>query len=224
MEVTARIEVAFPLGRLAIALVGDQGHGELADVLMARFVKKCFWITGYYPPRSLVCLLLLDNDNTDLLVQAESPEAHLKLLGYLPPSQQEPLMNYAARMAGLMSLYISILSVAPLSPAVPPQFRPSAAWKLLIALFQPPLVALEPTPQLIESICSVLGVRLQQLYGQQFTKLWMCLKTQGLDQGKAGFNPKDTGWAKASCAKLSLLLEEWQKKGIAEAPGSKVDP
>lgn len=157
-------------------------------------------------------------------IQAESPEAHLKLLGYLPPSQQEQLMTYSARMAGLTSLYMSILSVAPLTAAVPVQFRPSAAWKLLIRLFQPPLVSLEPTPQLIEAILSVLGVRLSQLYGCQFNKLWCCLKVQGLDQNKAGFNPKSIGWVKATLAKLTLLLEEWQTKGISEAPGWKVDP
>jgi len=133
-------------------------------------------------------------------------------------------MAYAARMTGILSLYLSIIYVAPLDPNVPPQFRPAAAWKLLIHLFTIPLVSLEPTPQLIEAVLSVCGSKLQSLYGAQWRKLWVCLREEGLVQGKAGFNPKETGWAKASVAKLGLLLDDWAAQGIKEAEGSRVDP
>ena len=52
-EVTAKLAAAFPLGRVAISLI-LRGHTELGDVLMGRLVKKCFWVTGWYPKR-LVC-------------------------------------------------------------------------------------------------------------------------------------------------------------------------
>lgn len=57
---TAKLATAYPLGRVVIGLIA-RGHTELGDVLMARLVKKCFWITGYFPPRRPVrpnCLSL----------------------------------------------------------------------------------------------------------------------------------------------------------------------
>lgn len=49
-EVTAKLGTAYPLGRVVVGLIG-RGHVELGEVLMARLVKKCFWITGYWPPK-----------------------------------------------------------------------------------------------------------------------------------------------------------------------------
>lgn len=55
-EVTAKLSTAYPLGRVVIGLLA-RGHTELGEVLMARFVKKCFWITGWWPPKRPVRLI-----------------------------------------------------------------------------------------------------------------------------------------------------------------------
>lgn len=52
-EVTAKLGTAYPLGRVVIALL-TRGHTELGDVLMARLVKKCFWLTGHWPAKQAV--------------------------------------------------------------------------------------------------------------------------------------------------------------------------
>lgn len=52
-EVTAKLSTAYPLARVVVGLL-LRGHTELGEVLMARLVKKCFWITGWWPPRQPV--------------------------------------------------------------------------------------------------------------------------------------------------------------------------
>lgn len=52
-EVTAKIGTAYPLGRVVVGLMA-RGHTELGEVLMARLVKKCFWITGWWPAKQPV--------------------------------------------------------------------------------------------------------------------------------------------------------------------------
>ena len=49
-EVTAKLSTAYPLGRVVIGLL-LRGHTELGEVLMARLVKKCFWLTGWWLPK-----------------------------------------------------------------------------------------------------------------------------------------------------------------------------
>lgn len=52
-EVTAKLGTAYPLGRVVVGLL-LRGHVKLGSVLMARLVKKCFWITGYWPSKQPV--------------------------------------------------------------------------------------------------------------------------------------------------------------------------
>jgi nucleoporin GLE1 len=204
-EVTARLEVAFPLARLVHALISQHNHAQLGDVLMARLVKKCFWITGAYPPRS----------------RFPDDAAHQKALGHNVQSS-ESLMAYAQRMTGIMSLYTAICALS--NPSSPAHFHPSALWTLLVSLFSLPLSSLEPVPQIIETILFIAGKTLLQAYGKQWAKLWQCLLEQGIRAKKAEFNQKDAAWVRASIVKLTLLLEDWKTKGIQEVPGSQPEP
>lgn len=52
-EVTAKLGTAYPLARVVVGLL-LRGHTELGDVLMARLVKKCFWVTGHFPRKQPV--------------------------------------------------------------------------------------------------------------------------------------------------------------------------
>jgi nucleoporin GLE1 len=207
-EVTARLEGAFPLARLVLALLFQHSHAKLADVLMARIVKKCFWVTGFYPPTSL-----FNNDES----------AQKKALGHNVNST-EPLMGYAQRMTGIMSLCSAICALASSNPATPPCFQPSALWTLLVSLSALPLAALEPVPQLLETILYIAGKPLLRAFGKQWAKLWLCLLEQGLQGKQAAFNNKDVPWVRSSVVKLTLLLEDWKTKGIQDVPGSLPEP
>ncbi|GJN93082.1 hypothetical protein Rhopal_006127-T1 [Rhodotorula paludigena] len=214
-EVTAKLGTAYPLGRVVVGLLA-RGHTELGDVLMARLVKKCFWLTGHWPQKQ----------------PGQTDEAHQKTLGHAPPTSSETLVQYAERMSGLVALYAAILQTSPLDPPqgpcppsalanIPPHFRPAAGWRWLVLVLRAPLVALEPTPLLLVTFFEIAGEALVEVYGRQFAKFLEVLLREGVREGKAGFSDK----AKSSTVRLLLWLEEWEKTGRVEcASGRQVDP
>ncbi|GAA5939145.1 uncharacterized protein JCM15063_004440 [Sporobolomyces koalae] len=222
-EVTAKLGTAFPLGRVIIGLL-LRGHTELGNVLMARLVKKCFWITGYWPSKQ----------------PGQSEESYQKTLGHANPNVGESNVQYAERMAGLVVLYGSILQCSPLEPPqalapstssspgtplshVPTWFRPSAGWRWLVLILRPPLVSLEPVPLLVTQFLQIAGPTLVETYGRQFNKFLEVLLREGLRDKKAGFNEKKS---KASIVRLELWLEEWEQSGqtrVEPVPGKDCD-
>ncbi|GAA5883072.1 hypothetical protein JCM16303_006075, partial [Sporobolomyces ruberrimus] len=209
-EVTAKLGTAYPLGRVVVGLL-LRGHTELGDVLMARLVKKCFWITGYWPSKQ----------------PGQTEESYQKTLGYSPPSSGESPVQYSERMSGLVALYASIIQSSPLerpqalpssssSPSpttlslVPAHFRPSAGWRWLVLIIRPPLVSLEPVPLLLTQFLQISGPTLLAMYGKQFSKFLEVLLREGLRDKKAGFDEKK---AKGSIVRLELWLEEWEQSG-----------
>ncbi|KDE06516.1 hypothetical protein MVLG_03167 [Microbotryum lychnidis-dioicae p1A1 Lamole] len=205
-EVTARISTAYPLARVVIGLI-VRGHQELGEVLMARLVKKCFWITGWWPPKQ----------------PGQTEEAHQKYLGHAPPSAGESLIQYASRMSGLIALYAAITQTSPLEAPqgpcpheqvahVPPHFRLAAGWRWIVLILRVPLVGLQPTPQVLGSFLEIAGERLLEVYGKQFAKILEVLLREGIREGKAGFSDKSV----SSTVRLTLWLEEWEKKGKVE--------
>lgn len=52
-EVAVKQDTAFPLSRVVRWLI-DGGHEKLAEVLMARLVKKCPWVLAFCPERKAV--------------------------------------------------------------------------------------------------------------------------------------------------------------------------
>ncbi|GAA5969289.1 hypothetical protein JCM3765_002314 [Sporobolomyces pararoseus] len=208
-EVTAKLGTAYPLGRVVIGLL-LRGHTELGEVLMARLVKKCFWITGYWPSKQ----------------PGQSEESYQKTLGHASPTTGESMVQYAERMAGLVSLYSSIIQSSPLEPPqalpsssketlarVPAWFRPNAGWRWLILILRPPLVSLEPTPLLLTQFLQISGPTLLKVFGKQFNKFLEVLLREGLREKKAGFNEQKS---KASIVRLELWLEDWEKSGGRE--------
>ncbi|SCZ97525.1 BZ3500_MvSof-1268-A1-R1_Chr4-3g07230 [Microbotryum saponariae] len=205
-EVTARISTAYPLARVVIGLI-VRSHEELGEVLMARLVKKCFWITGWWPPKQ----------------PGQTEEAHQKSLGHAPPSAGESLIQYASRMSGLIALYAAITQTSPLEAPqgpcpreqvahVPPHFRLAAGWRWIVLILRVPLVGLQPTPQLLGSFLEIAGERLLEVYGRQFAKVLEVVLREGIREGKAGFSDKSV----SSTVRLTLWLEEWEKKGKVE--------
>lgn len=214
-EVTAKSSTAYPLGRVVIGLI-VRGHKDLGDVLMARLVKKCFWITGWWPKKS----------------PAQTEEAHQKSLGHAPPSTNESLIQYASRMSGLIALYASIIQTSPVEPPqgpcpsdhlnhVPRHFRLSAGWRWLVLILRTPLVGLQPTPQLLVSFLEIAGESLLQVYGKQFGKVLDVILREGIREGKAGFSEKSV----SSTVRLTLWLEEWEnKRKVESTQGRRPDP
>ncbi|SCV69391.1 BQ2448_2411 [Microbotryum intermedium] len=214
-EVTARISTAYPLGRVVIGLI-VRGHQDLGEVLMARLVKKCFWITGWWPPKQ----------------PGQTEEAHQKSLGHAPPSTGESLIQYASRMSGVIALYAAITQTSPLEAPqgpcsrdhlshVPPHFRLSAGWRWIVLILRVPLVGLQPTPQLLGSFFEIAGERLLEVYGRQFAKVLEVVLKEGIREGKAGFNDKSV----SSTVRLTLWLEEWEKNGkVEQTQGRRPDP
>lgn len=164
--------------------------------------------------------------------QGQTDEEHQKSLGHAPPSQAESLTQYSTRMSGLVALYSAILQTSPLLapqgplPAnalanIPSHFRPSAAWPFLTHLLLPPLAALEPTPLLLITLLEISSRNLAAIYGRQWQKFLECVLREGLRERKAGFSDK----SRSSTVRLELWLEEWEKRGVMEAPdGYEVAP
>ncbi|KAK4702959.1 nucleoporin GLE1, partial [Phenoliferia sp. Uapishka_3] len=214
-EITAKLGTAYPLGRVVIGLLA-RGHTELGDVLMARLVKKCFWITGWWPPKRA----------------DQTAEEHEKTLGHAPRDQNEAISAYALRMSGLVALYASILQTSPLLPPqgpcplnalsnIPPHFRPSAGWRWLVLILRPPLVTLEPTPLLLVTFLEIAGETMGEVYGRQWWKFLEVMLREGVREGKAGFAEK----AKSGTMRVLLWLEEWEKTGrVEKTPGKDLDP
>ncbi|GAA6023462.1 hypothetical protein JCM11491_000584 [Sporobolomyces phaffii] len=207
-EVTAKLGTAYPLGRVVVGLL-LRGHTEFGDVLMARLVKKCFWITGYWPSKQ----------------PGQTEESYRKTLGYASAASPESSVQYGERMAGLVALYAAILDASPLAPPqsvpsvssastsretlarVPAWFRPSAGWRFLVLVLRQPLASLEPVPLVVLQFVAVAHATLAQTYGRQFEKLLAVVLREGIREDKAGF---DKTKARASIVRLELWLEEWE--------------
>ena len=207
-ELISRNAAGFPLGRVVVGLL-LRGHAELGEVLYARLVKKCFWLTAWFPRRT-----------------PEMDEAaHRKLLGYASPTSGETTAQYGDRMAGIVALWAAIVQTSPLeapqseNPSdksvlarVPPVLRPANGWTWLVRMFSPPLVGLEPTPRLLDTFITLAGPAMLETYPTQFPKLVVALLDHGINE--AGFAAK----AKPAVVRLSITLEGWRDHGREYQP------
>lgn len=219
-ECTVRSGTAYPMGRVVIGLL-LRGHDQLGEVLMARIVKKCFWVTGYWPAKDPVRISSFVGE-ADITGQSHSQADHLKKLGHAPPSASETLSQYSTRMSGLLALYAAILQTSPLEAPqavpsanvemVPAHFRPAAGWRLLVLLLRPPLITLEPTPLLLITFLEIAAPSLLELYGRQFQKVLRSLLTDGVRGGRAEMAEKSKG----ARVRLEIWLEDWEKSGAVE--------
>jgi len=219
-EVAAKVNTAFPLARVVVWLILS-GHVELGDVLMARLVKKCCYVVGYWPSKS-----------------AEQSDAeYRKQLGR--PSAEETTQIYNSRMGGIFALYCAILQTVPTAPPTPsgqdaplkvelmsPHFRTDRLWTWQARALTKPMNDHPLTPTLFAALLEVAGRRVQAYYGKQMVKVWRLLLNEGIRNRQAGFVSKyigpgvdptaEDGGAKAASARLLLLLEEWEKTGVAQ--------
>lgn len=199
-EVTAKLGTAYPLARVTIGLI-LRGHDAFADVLMARLVKKCWWIVAHRPGKP----------------EGQSMDDYAKVLGQ---KAGETPQQYITRATGLVALYAAVAQVSPLeqpqvgqvAPAtaaekVPGHLRPGALWTMLAALTKPPVSGLAQTPAVIHTVLLVAGRTMARTYGRQWTKLCGVLWTEGVRNSKLGTDDE-----RSARARLGIWLEDWEKK------------
>ncbi|KAE8215833.1 hypothetical protein CF327_g958 [Tilletia walkeri] len=229
-EVGARVSTAFPLARVVVWLILS-GHEELGEVLMARLVKKCCYVVAFWPQKE----------------QTQTDAEYRKQLGR--PSGDETTHSFNSRMSGIFALYCAILQTIPTAPptptgstgslnleSMPPCFRSDLLWTWQARAMTKPMTDHPLTPTLLATLFEVAGRRAQAYYGKQMSKLWRLLLVEGIRNRKAGYVHKyvgpgadpgaEDGGAKAASARLQLLLEEWEKTGVAKAnpAADRMDP
>ncbi|CAD6886429.1 unnamed protein product [Tilletia controversa] len=223
-EVAARSSTAFPLARVVVWLIFS-GHEELGEVLMARLVKKCCYVVAYWPQKG----------------KTQSDGEYRKQLGR--PRPDETTHTFNSRMSGIFALYCAILQTLPTPPptqtggslnleTMPACFRSNMLWTWQARAMTRPMTDHPLTPTLLATCFEVAGRRAQGYYGKQMSKLWRLLLVEGLRERKAGYVHRyleagaEDGGALAASSRLQLLLEEWEKTGVAKADpaADRMDP
>lgn len=205
---TAKLSTVYPLARVVVGLI-LVGYPELGDVMMARMVKKCFFVVAYRP----------------LPAAGQSQEEYRKQLGYQPSSaQEETSIQHANRMAGIIALFAAICQTNPYDVVpslrgrvtseqvnrIPPQLRLDSCWTWFSYILKLPIVQLNPTPKLISTFVEVAGERLHEVYGHQWLKLVAVLLLEGIRQEKASFKWEE---CRPTIVQLEAILEDVEKTG-----------
>ncbi|KAH9822163.1 GLE1-like protein-domain-containing protein [Melampsora americana] len=210
-EVTAKQSTVYPLARVVIGLILI-GYPELGQVMMARMIKKCYFISAYRPLKS-----------TD-----ESEEAYKKRLGYvINSSTDETLVQYGNRMSGIFSLYCAICQVD-LNDIVPSlknqtklenlakvndSFKLYSLWTLFVNLIKSDITSSLIIPKLISTLIEVIHQRMLEVYGTQWLKLLKVLYLDGIKNQKGKFSWNEVG-IKPSLIQLESILEDLLERGI----------
>lgn len=199
--------VTYALAQLFIGLLLAD-HSDLADIFMARLVKRCPYVLPYYPLRGQLSI-----------------EEHNKLIGR---KASEQTVNYNQRMTGIISLYAAICQTSPQAvPHILPQptiqhipayFKPEGAWKWLASIVRPPLPLLDVTPQLLYNFLRMASERLYQVYNKQFIKLLQALATQGIDEKKIRWNDGVMG----DLSMVRNMLSDWMQSGQIVGAGGRI--
>ncbi|KAI8445244.1 GLE1-like protein-domain-containing protein [Phakopsora pachyrhizi] len=215
-EVTAKLNTVYPLGRVVVGLI-LLGYPELGDVLMARLVKKCYFVSCYKP----------------LMGVGQSDEDYKKQLGFQISASRrdETIVEYSSRMAGLAALYASIIQTDPFDivPSlrtsnmerdklykIPAQFRLDVCWTWISSMMKEPIVSVVTTIEVLINFLSVVGDRMCEVYGKQFYKLIRLILEEGIRKQKVGFqfdtSTKTGIGSRPSIVKLESILEEFLVK------------
>lgn len=215
-EVTAKLSTVYPLARLVVGLI-LVGYPELGEILMARLVKKCYFVAAYRP----------------MATEGMDEGEYRKLLGYKPEnsSQEETKIQYNNRMAGIVALFAAIKQtdlndVVPSLKGttdpkrfqrIPSELRLDSSWNWISTMLKPPMIGLTPSPRVITSFLEVSAGRLFEVYGIQFIKLLKSILHHGIERAEAHPTAKfswDDPDCKPSIFQLQGLLEDFLNKDI----------
>ncbi len=154
---------------------------------------------------------------------------YMKSVGHKELSPPETDLQYASRMAGILTLYFAICSVSfvtilptvPSPPATPTElenlipspFRISACWSWLAGILRPTLSGLRPIPDFVRVALETMGGKLVEAYGvRQVGKIVAAIWQEGLGVGgdEHGTMSKENVAGKAS---LRLFLQSFVDTG-----------
>lgn len=213
-EVAAKQDTAYPLARLVLGLLVLE-HSMLADVLMARLVKKCPWVLGYVPARG----------------KDEETRAFRKRLGFRVDEDESAHM-YTTRMGGICALYFACLQTslasvaqalprvgavepAVLAARVPRCMRPERMWVWQARCTTPPITQQALLPSLWCVFLEIAGTASRARYASQARKLWDMLLAEGVQRARLGpaEQDADSDTVRSALVRLRLLLETQQQTG-----------
>ena len=194
--------VTYALAQVVIALLCSD-HEELAEILMARLVKRCPYVLPFHPSRGSL-----------------TTEEFGKLVGR---KVLEPSISYNQRMSGIVSLYAAIVQTSPstvpnllsrpmTSQHIPPYFRPEGGWKWYAVILRPPLPLLDLTPLLLYHFLRITGERFHSLYGHQYIKVVQAIVTQGTNGDVVKWNKDVQG----DLSKVKILAGGWLENGVVK--------
>lgn len=159
-EVSAHKSQARPLARVCISLIST--YPELGDIFWARLCARAgCWAAGVEP-------VLLEDETSDQLSDKEKQ----KRWGSLPEEGSEEKMM---RIAGIMRLYFSILSLSmepTASQPMPVPFRPARLWMYLSQLLNNSTMLEKPVAaEIIYVALDEGGNHATKVWGGQFIKM-----------------------------------------------------
>ncbi|KAG0298258.1 Nuclear pore complex nucleoporin component [Linnemannia gamsii] len=195
-EALVKSAPTFPVAHVAVLLFTT--HAKFLDVLMARFAKKCPYVTPMYIPKA----------------NGDSAEQFLTKLGYKKKeSGFESEAQYDSRQAAIFTLYCAILQTKP--PVGTNVHGIDNGWRWMARILNMPPRPI--TPALIQVFLEVCGNEFMRTYRNQATKTLQLLMHK--------FIPLIPPTGVAGTVRLKTLLEAFLKTGnIPVADGQQYDP
>ncbi|KAF9131756.1 hypothetical protein BGW39_001358 [Mortierella sp. 14UC] len=194
-ECLVRSAPAFPLAHVAVLLFTS--HAQFLEVLMARFAKKCVYVTPVYVPKA----------------PGDSAEQYMTKLAYKKKeSGFESEAQYDARQCAIFTLYCAILQTKP--PVGANVHAMDNGWRWMARILNMPPRPI--TPALIQVFLEVCGNEFMRTYRNQATKTLQLLMHK--------FIPLIPQQGVAGTVRLKTLLEQFLKTGnIPVAEGQRYD-
>ncbi|KAG0373535.1 hypothetical protein BGX24_011574 [Mortierella sp. AD032] len=194
-ECLVRSSPAFPLAHVAVLLFTT--HAKFLEVLMARFAKKCVYVTPVYVPKA-------PGDSTE--------EYMMKLAYKKKESGFETEAQYDARQCAIFTLYCAILQTKP--PMGSNVHAMDNGWRWMARILNMPPRPI--TPSLIQVFLEVCGNEFMRTYRNQATKTLQLLMHK--------FIPLIPQQGISGTVRLKTLLEQFLKTGnIPIAEGQQYD-
>ncbi|KAI1318273.1 hypothetical protein EDD11_006969 [Mortierella claussenii] len=194
-EALVKSAPTFPLAHVAVLLFTN--HPRFLDVLMARFAKKCPYVTPMYIQKE-------PND---------TPDQALARMGYKRTGKGfETEAQYNARQAAMFTLYCAIMQT---TPSVGQNIHPlSHAWTWMARITNMPPRPI--TPSLITVFLEVCGNSYLKTYRKQAAKVLQLLRQE--------FIPLIPKQGIDGTTRLLILLGDYTKTGqIPVAEGREFD-
>ncbi|KAF9909063.1 hypothetical protein EC991_009124 [Linnemannia zychae] len=194
-ECLVRSAPAFPLAHVAVLLFTT--HSKFLEVLMARFAKKCVYVTPIYVPKA----------------PGDTAEQYMTKLAYKKKeSGFESEAQYDARQCAIFTLYCAILQTKP--PVGANVHAMDNGWRWMARILNMPPRPI--TPALIQVFLEVCGNEFMRMYRNQATKTLQLLMHK--------FIPLIPQQGISGTVRLKTLLEQFLKTGnIPVAEGQQYD-